>query len=242
MAFPKSKEIFTPDGSRPINLFNSRTKLCDKMINTRLIYTLEKSRSFDKAQFGFRQNRTTIDSLIHLDHYIRSAINKKNPKKNTHVDLVSFDIKKAFDSVWPEAVLMKLDEVSIGGKMIDYIKNFLSERRFVVVSNGVCSEVKTVDLGVPQGSPLSSTMFIIAFQHLLDAAKNLDNSIGFSAYADDLIIYSNERSNKSNKKLIQSTIKCLTSVGDKFGLKFAKEKTKCIHICRKKNLSIMLEM
>lgn len=47
LAFPKSKEIFTPDGSRPINLFNSRTKLCDKMINTRLIYTLEKSRSFD---------------------------------------------------------------------------------------------------------------------------------------------------------------------------------------------------
>lgn len=157
--FPKCPKADSSDKVRPINLFNTRPKLFDKMVNNRLIYSLEVSEVIDSSQFGFRQNKQTLDSMIRLDEVIRSSFMKKS-----HVQLVSFDIKKAFDSVWPESILKKFIQIGIGGRMFEFVKNYLGPRKFVVVNGAYNSDPVEVDIGVPQGSPLSSTLFLVAFQ------------------------------------------------------------------------------
>lgn len=179
------------------------------------------------TQFGFRQNKQTLDSIIKLDLDVKRSIDSRK-----HLHLISFDIQKAFDKVWPEAVVYKLKQLGIGGKMLEFVKEYLGKRSFVVINGGFKSSYVEVDLGVPQGSPLSSTIFLVVFQMLLDV---IPSGIQFSAYADDLLIYLSDKDNKKIRNELQHTVDILVSTADSIGLKFSTTKTKTIHICNMVN-------
>ena len=52
---------------RPIALTSSVGKLVEKIVNVRLVRTLEETNSISDLQFGFRKHRSTVDlSLIHI--------------------------------------------------------------------------------------------------------------------------------------------------------------------------------
>lgn len=226
---PKSINLKYPKDTRPINLFNTRAKLFDKMVNARLIYILEHNNFLDKQQFGFRKNKQTLSSMLILNRDIVDSLERKS-----HIQLVSFDIYKAFDRVWPETILKCLQKFKIGGRIISYLASFLKKRQFNVKLGQVTSENYFTELGVPQGSPLSSTLFLVAFQGILEELKLIED-IKYSAYADDLIIYSSKDSNAANKISIQNAINAIVNKGVQSGLKFSYEKTKAIHFCKKWN-------
>lgn len=148
--------------------------------------------------------------------------------------MITFDIKKAFDTVWPEAILLKLKELKIGGYIYNYIEEFLGPRKFTVDHCGNKSIECSTDIGVPQGSPLSSTLFLIAFQFILDSLKGIDKLVKYAAYADDLIIYTNCKKNSTNEKRLKRAINLISKKGNEIGLVFSEEKTKSLHICRKR--------
>lgn len=225
---PKQKSVNSPTQTRPINLINTRIKIFDKMVNSRLIYILEKYEMLDTKQFGFRQNKTTLNSMVTLNRDVQHSLNISG-----HTQLVSFDIEKAFDKIWPEAILCKLKQYEIGGYMFLYIKNFLNQRKFIVKNGNHSSDEYTTNIGIPQGSPLSSTLFLVSFQNILDEIKKSKN-INYSSYADDLIVYCNNEDNNTNTKNIQDTINNIVLAGSKYGLNFSKDKTKAIHFCNKK--------
>lgn len=58
-------------------------------------------------------------------------------------------------------------------------------------------------IGVPQGSPLSSTL-LIAFPDMVDSLELADKKLKFSAYANNLVIYSDVKENlkKKNQRLV----------------------------------------
>lgn len=226
---PKTSNMKFPKDTRPINLFNTRAKLFDKMVNARLIYILEHKELLDKQQFGFRKNKQTLSSMLILNKDILDAFERKS-----HIQLVSFDIYKAFDRVWPESILQCLQRFKIGGRLISYLASFLQKRKFNVKLGQTTSENYYTELGVPQGSPLSSTLFLVAFQIILDELKLIPD-IKYSAYADDLIIYSSKANNVANKDSIQKAINAIVDKGFQSGLKFSYEKTKAIHFCKKWN-------
>lgn len=227
---PKCPDAKYPNDTRPINLIKSRPKLLDKLINARLIHILESNNLISSNQFGFRKCKQTLDSLIKLDNVIEKEIN------GNHVHLVSFDIMKAFDKIWPQSILLKLKEFSIGGNMYDYIVDYLQERSFKVRNGAILSKSVQTDIGVPQGSPLSSTLFIIAFQHILEEIEE-DAETSYLAYADDLVIYVTNSSNMLNTKNLQSIINRISKKGLTVGLKFSVEKSKSLHICKKTSCS-----
>lgn len=227
---PKSPIVHNPTQSRPINLINGGVKLMDKMVNSRLMFTLEESNFINGNQFGFRRNKRTINSLMKLNNYIIKTL-----ESGSHIQLISFDIKKAFDKVWPQAILQKFQQYEIGGNMFHYIQSFLDLRRSLVINGKFISNEITTNMGVPQGSPLSSTLFLVAFQNIIEDLETIDIVIEFSAYADDLFIYSNNVSNLVNTKNIQKCINKISKAGLEVGLEFSIEKTKSLHICNKRN-------
>ena len=89
----------------------------------------------------------------------------ENIQQGFYHDIVTatlfIDIKAAFDKVNHKALLIKLHNIGIRGRMAEYIRNFFSERRIAVRIGNTTSAFIQIDNGVAQGSPLSPTLFLI---------------------------------------------------------------------------------
>ena len=66
-------------------------------------------------------------------------------------DIIYLDVQKAFDKVPYQKVLLKLKTHGIGDGIIDWIEQWLTDRRQRVVVDGEVSNWKSVLSGVPQG-------------------------------------------------------------------------------------------
>ena len=74
------------------------------------------------------------------------------PSRETHA--VFLDVSKAFDKVWHQGLLFKLECDRISGPLLAMIHSYLSNRVQGVVLNGKMSKWTSVTAGVPQGSVL----------------------------------------------------------------------------------------
>ena len=98
---------------------------------------------------------------------------------------VALDISKAFDRVWHAGLLSKLKSSGISGQIFGHISSFLSNRRLRVVLDGKSSQEYPINAGVPQGSILGPTLFLLYINDLPD-----DVICNIAIYADDTTLYS----------------------------------------------------
>ena len=99
---------------------------------------------------------------------------------------VAFDILKAFDKVCHAGHLHKLKSYGISGQIFGLISSFLSNRWLRVVQDGKSSQEYPVNAGVPQGSILGPTLFLLYINDLPD-----DVICDIAVYAGDNTRYSN---------------------------------------------------
>ena len=98
---------------------------------------------------------------------------------------VALDISKAFDRVWHAGLLHKLKSYGISVQIFGLISSLLRNRRLRVVLDGKSSEEYPVNAGVPQGSILGPTLFLLYINDLPD-----DVICNIAIYADDTTLYS----------------------------------------------------
>ena len=94
-------------------------------------------------------------------------------------------ISKAFDRIWLARCLHKLKSYGISGQIFDLISSFLSNRWLEVVLDGTFSQEYPVNVGVPQGSILCPTLFLLYINDLPD-----DIISNIAICADDTTLYS----------------------------------------------------
>ena len=70
------------------------------------------------------------------------------------VDVIYLDFQKAFDKVPHQRLILKLKSHGMGNSIINWIEQWLTDRRQWVVGDGEVSSRKSVLSGVPQGSVL----------------------------------------------------------------------------------------
>ena len=188
--FPESWELATiipvpkpgkdhaePNSYRPISLTSCLCKTLERMINVRLVWYLESNNLISPVQSGFRSERSTNDNLVRLETFIRDAFVAKE-----HVVAVFFDLEKAYDTTWRHGIMRDLHDLGIRGRLATFIENFLADRWIQVRVGSTLSEKFDQAQGVPQGSILSTTLFNIKINSIMDC---LDPKTDGSLYVDD---------------------------------------------------------
>lgn len=165
------------DSYKLISLINNICKILEKIVNLRLSRYLEKINDLSTFQNRFRKNKSAIDNLGN----IQTEINKTF-SENQSMSLISLDIEKAYDCTWKHRIISKLSSILCHGNLLNYIKNFLQTRSFKVKLNNTNSETFSQENGVPQGSSLSPTLFLIAIN---DITNCITEPIKFTLFADD---------------------------------------------------------
>ena len=155
-------------------------KVFQKLVNNRIVDHLEKYGLFSDFQYGFRSSLSTADLLTIVSDRIARFF-----KRSGATLAVALDISKAFDRVWHAGLLHKLESYGISGQIFGLISSFLSNRRLQLVLDGKLPQEYPVNAGVPQGSILGPTLFLLYMNDLPD-----DVICNIAVCADDTTLYS----------------------------------------------------
>ena len=181
------------DNDRPISLISNISKLLEKLVHDRLYSFLEKEKLLLEGQYGFRNKRSTTDTLTDITERIRDPYDK-----GYHACGAFLDFRKAFDTVNHEILLNKLTHYGIRGQAVDWFQLFLSHRVQYTLVSGFDSDPSLVTHGVPQGSVLGPLLFIIVINDLHKSVKHSQ----IQHFADDTnLLYSSKSMKKINKHI-----------------------------------------
>ena len=139
---------------------------------------------------------------------------------------VYLDFSKAFDTVPHSLLLLKLQAVGIDGKVLSWIRDFLTNRQQRVMIKGTCSGWCRVRSGVPQGSVLGPTLFLVFVKDLLDGIGSEGK-----LFADDAKIYQRVMTPYDAENL-QADLQKLEEWSHKWSLSFNKDKCAVMHFGR----------
>ena len=166
---------------RPISILPALSKILERLMNQRLTTFLEDNNLLSPNQFGFRHRRSTSDAVHELVHSIATTLDNKGKCVTMFLDLA-----KAFDSVSIPHLLIKLETLGVRGLPLKLFENYLKDRRQRVKIDQIISNESDISFGVPQGSIIGPTLFLVYINDLCNL--QLDNA-KILTFADDTAIF-----------------------------------------------------
>ena len=100
------------------------------------------------------------------------------------VDVIYLDFQKASDKVPHQRLILKLKSHGMGNSIINWIEQWLTDRKQRVVVDGEVSSWKSVLSGVPQRSVLRPILFLV---YINDLEEGVTGSI--LKFADDTKLF-----------------------------------------------------
>lgn len=173
-----------------------------------------------ETQYGFRNGRSTEDAITLLVDTVGTTLDKG--KKCVGVFL---DLAKAFDTVSRRLLLKKLEAIGIRGVPLEWFRSYLCDRKQRIKLAGYTSDYADILFGVPQGSVLGPTLFLVYINDLCQL--NLIQARLFVFADDTAIIFQGDNWNRVIE-VAQEGLRRVTAWLDKNLLSLNISKTKAI--------------
>ena len=157
---------------------NCFDKIFEKLINRQLKDYLKRFDLLYEYQYAFREGFSTDLALMHFNDYVKKEIDFGN-----YVLTLFIDLKKAFDTVNHQILLRKMEHYGIRGHCNSFFASYLNDRKQYVHCNNVDSSILDMTCGVPQGSVLGPTLFLIYVNDMINCIKYSKLQL----FADDTI-------------------------------------------------------
>lgn len=162
---------------RTIHLQSQLAKVFELAFSSRLTNFVETFHLLSSSQNGYRHGKSTNTAISDCLEFIYDALNNK-----THIIGLFYDLTRAFDTVDHQLLLSKLYGMGVRGVAQEWAKSYLNNRSQIVVIEGIKSETRNIELGVPQGSILGPLFFILFVDDLTKNCITFNKAI---LYADD---------------------------------------------------------
>ena len=215
------KNTTDPSSYRPIALLDLLAKIFEKIISFRLRQHLEDTHQFNPNQYGFRPNKST-EQIIFTSLYFLDTYNRKR----RFTASASLDVAKAFDKVWHEGLTYKLHNyynLPLTTKKL--LTNFIINRKYNILHKNSISTQFTSQSGVPQGSALSPTLYIM---YTNDIPTPANPNIITLQYADDITVLAHSNTRQNLRTHIQRELINIDNYQAKWLIKTNKQKSNVV--------------
>ena len=200
---------------RPISLTSCVGKVAERMVNRRLYWWLEDQGLLTDEQAGYRAASRTEDQLFRMMQSIQDGF-----QEGASTTAVFVDFQQAYDRVWKKGLLLKMQRMGIKGKIYSWVKDFLSDRTIQTKVNNNISEKKVQEEGLPQGSALSCTLFLI-FLNDLPQELRCEKAM----YADDLALWKTHKYTRQAARHLNRDLRALQDYCKKWKITINPTKT-----------------
>ena len=203
---------------RPVSLTSVICKLLETIIRDHMMDFLIKHKLINPSQHGFLKAKSCLTNLLCFLEEITKWVDDGSP-----VDVIYLDFQKAFDKVPHQRLISKLKSHGMGNSIINWIEQWLKDRRQRVVVDGEVSSWKSVLSGVPQGSVLGPILFLV---YINDLEEGVTGKI--LKFADDTKLFRKVKE-IGDKQNLQDDIDKLVKWSEKWQMLFNFGKCKCLH-------------
>ena len=189
----KSDDESDANNYRPIPLLSNFNRIFEKIMCKRMTSYIEQHDLLYPSQYGFRKGHSTQHAMLDIINDIQASMNQRLLSCGVFIDL-----KKAFDTVYHEILLNKLNHYGFRGIINDWFSSYLNNRTQTTQVGQHISDKVIITCGVPQGSVLGPLLFLL---YVNDIPK-CSNKLWFYLFADDTnILYADK-----NVKALETTI------------------------------------
>src|SRR2546425_1757221 len=111
-----------PGNYRPISPTSQVCKLMEKILKIEIVKFLESNDKLSDSQHGFRNKRSCLTNLLDFTENLLNLNDKNEP-----IDILFFDLQKAFDKVPHKRLLYQIKKIGITGDLLKWnlVKSFL---------------------------------------------------------------------------------------------------------------------
>ncbi|MBW0492181.1 hypothetical protein O181_031896 [Austropuccinia psidii MF-1] len=178
-----SKDDYTdPNAYQPIALLSTLGKLFEKIINNRPVYWAEQSNALHQGHVGGRPGRCINDALTMLSTWVHHKWREKKV-----VIGIFLDVKSAYPTVYKERLIHSLRTKDCPTYLCLIITSFLTDRTMRLRLGQYISQCFPIPNGLPQGSPLLVTLYLLYNSNLLLPGRpSLDKNTISIMYIDNL--------------------------------------------------------
>lgn len=210
---------------RPINTRSNDEKIIENVAKAQLIEWIETNSIFACQQSAFRKMHSCEAALNDLTYEW-----KMNMEMGNVTVAVFLDLRRAFETVDRDRMLMKLGAYGVRNTEAKWFESYMQNMRQRTKYKDAMSNEININIGIPQGTALS----VVLFNSYINDIVNVPKNGKIKLFADDTEIEATGKSIEEATSKLNEDLKLINEWLNINKLSLNYDKTKCMIISRNK--------